>query len=797
MKRGKMSTRQAQKRISTKTVAKTVLASTIGLSLLQIPVWAAASTASGTGFAVVKESNVVTNTQTSGENAKIRKEEAEQKMITLFPSLKDAKLENSSYSETENMPGHQSVWMFNWTITKGNTAYGMSTGVDAETGDVLSYYQPYNLNGEESAYYPAEITKEKAEKLARDFIAQAAPSLQAGELITSNGLGYNASKTLFGPVTYNFNYNIKINGIPSDGEYINIGIDGKGRIFSYNRSATDIEKYPSPKPSISQPKAVNAFKQDLSLTLAYVPFNDFYASANSKKDWQLAYIPAPYLTAMDALTGKRLNAITRSETTVPKELEYTALPASSNSFKAHQGKTLTSKEAQQLFADFAPSGKDYTLSTNLSNYWMDASKQVWNLNWDNRSMMGMGNDSIHMMVDADTGQLINYNVAIYSMGMNNGDDSKSSKEAQSSTAVISESKAREKAIDLVSRYYPEAAKVLKLSNESSTDKTDGKTSYRFVFQRFYKDLPVYNQQVTVAMDGSGKLLSYSMGSLLSDGFEKDLDSLTAKVTLEDALRTYKESLGAELRYTADGGYYTETKYLVPTISLSYVPTFDGERSLPFLNAVTGKSELYGYSTTKDKGDPANLPSDVVSHSASKDLAILLDYNVITPGSDGLLHPDAELSYGDMMNMFSKAVMPDQNYYDAGRLGTQYKDVAAESPYAQATLLFTDRGWLRNTKSSELHPEQKLTREKMADMIIDILHYDQLSKYYNADPKVMSLSDAASIQNKGAVELVLKLGLMTSKDDKFDPAKTVTKAEAAQILVLLAHIQGKVDTPISY
>ncbi|MCJ8012385.1 S-layer homology domain-containing protein [Paenibacillus sp. KQZ6P-2] len=798
MKKGNISGRQAYRGNSTKKVAKTVLAGTLGLGLLQVPVWAAGAEVSnsGTNFATVQVvEKAAAADQTKGNSAKITKEQAAQKMLALFPDLKDAKLDDTSYSENENMPGNQSVWTLNWTFTKGNSSHTIGTTVDAITGDVLSYYKPYFLLDDDKAYYPPEITKEQAEKLAKDFVAKAAPSISAEKLIPMNSY-YNSSKSLFGPVMYNFNYNVKVNGIPSDGENIRIEIDGKGRVNSYNRMTFALN-YPSSKPAISLSQATDAYKKDLSLSLAYVAFNEYMSSSNAKKDWRLEYIPSPYLTVVDANTGKRHVSTPDTEYVIPKVLEYTALPSSaSKPFTPHQGSTLSSEEALKLYADIAPSSKDYTLSSNLSSYWMDG-KQVWNLNWNKRNSIGFPSDSISMTIDANTGQLIGYYINSYPMMYNTGETKKSDDNSKNNTAVISESKAREKAIGLVQRYYPDAAKYLKISNESGAQKSDGKTSYRYVFQQFYKDLPVYGHQVMIVLEGDGKLRNYNASLPLSQDNEKELDALSVSIKSEDALKAYQKDLGAELRYTSDGGYYTESsKYVEPTVTLSYIPTYNGERSLPFLNAVTGKSEVNGLWGSNDTGSPVNLPSDAVSHSASKDLATLLEYKVIAPGSDGLIHPDADLTYGDLLDMISKAVYPDHMYYDSGRLGKQYKDVTADSPYAEAVQMFSDRGWLQSNPSTELHPEQKLTREKLAETIVKVLHYDRLSKYFDTDPTVMSLSDATAIQNKGSVEIMIKLGLMSAKDGKFEPAKTVTKAEAAQILVHLAHIQGKVDTPIS-
>ncbi|BFH62354.1 YcdB/YcdC domain-containing protein [Paenibacillus azoreducens] len=786
-----------------KKVARTVLAGTIGLSMLQAPIWAESFTQSGSSYG---STTGASKTQSAGDKAaadhaaedkaKISKEEAAKKMIALFPILEQAKLAGSSYNENDDSMGNESVWTLNWSITKGNSTFGFDTSVDAITGDVLNFYQPYNLSYEDKAYYPPEITREQAEKAAKDFIAKAASSTKAGDLVSQDVL-YRSQNSLFGPVMYNFSYNLKVNGIPSDGETINVTVDGKGRIFSYSRT-TSAKKYPSAKPAISFPDAVASFKKDLSLTLAYVPFNEMYNPSNAKKDWRLEYIPTPYLTTMDANTGKRVSPLQTPETKVPKTLEYTALPSSAAVFTARQGKTLTSKEVVQLFSDLVPVGKDYALNSSLSKYWMNTGKQVWNLYWNSRNLSGVPGDSVSMMVDADNGQLINYDITQFSEFAKHGgsEQVKADSNAKKEEPAISEAKAKEKAIEFVLRHYPDASKVLKLSNESRVDVSEGKTRYIFVFQQFYKDLPIYNHQVNVVLDGSGKLLSYNTNPSLSAGYEKELDALSAQIKPEDALRTYQEALGAELRYSSSGGFYTSSRYMEPTITLSYVPTFKGSTSLQFLNAVTGKSEIYGFPYASELGAAANLPADASAHAASKELAVLLEYNVIAPDNAGLLHPDAELTYGDLLIMISKAVSPDQSYSDTDRIGKQFKDVSAESPYAQAALFFADRGWFSNAKSDELRPEQKLTREKLAETIVDILHYDRIAKLSEADPKVMSLSDAAAIQNKGAVELVMKLGLMTAKDGKFEPAKTVTKAEAAQVLVLLAQSQGKVDTPIS-
>jgi hypothetical protein len=49
--------------------------------------------------------------------------------------------------------------------------------------------------------------------------------------------------------------------------------------------------------------------------------------------------------------------------------------------------------------------------------------------------------------------------------------------------------------------------------------------------------------------------------------------------------------------------------------------------------------------------------------------------------------------------------------------------------------------------------------------------------------------------KGAAVIVEQLGLMTGADGKFNPKQTVTKAEAATVMMRLVHLQGKTDRTI--
>lgn len=76
-----------------------------------------------------------------------------------------------------------------------------------------------------------------------------------------------------------------------------------------------------------------------------------------------------------------------------------------------------------------------------------------------------------------------------------------------------------------------------------------------------------------------------------------------------------------------------------------------------------------------------------------------------------------------------------------------------------------------------------------------LKYGKLSSFLANDAVVSSFSDSAAINYKGAVALVVKLGLLEGENGKFDPQRIVTKAQAAIVIMKMVELQGKLDQPI--
>ncbi|MNC33002.1 hypothetical protein D3C75_813830 [compost metagenome] len=70
----------------------------------------------------------------------------------------------------------------------------------------------------------------------------------------------------------------------------------------------------------------------------------------------------------------------------------------------------------------------------------------------------------------------------------------------------------------------------------------------------------------------------------------------------------------------------------------------------------------------------------------------------------------------------------------------------------------------------LQPDNKLSREQLAVLLASFLQYSKISVFLENDTAVSSFSDSASIKNKGAVALAVKLGLMQGDNGKFNRSK---------------------------
>lgn len=772
------------------------IATALTLTLLQVPLFGSLASAASSASATATATNTATGSASAVDEsqAQITKEQAVERIRSLFPGMKDATADRIQFGENNTYPPtKEAVWTIDWSVrsSDGSSSYGFSSTVDAITGDIVQFYYPYTEQLNSSVYYPPKVTKDKAETIAKQFIAKASPSLADVDKLklVPNNIG-RSTNALFGPIHYDFMYELLINGIPTS-QSINIMIDGNGNVTSYSGYRSQ-QKYPSAEAKVTAAQAEEKYKKDVQLELAYIPSSFYAYTGNNKEPYRIGYVQtSSNVGYVDAQTGDYFNEIGSVKSNGLRE--YTPIEPTGKLFEPHSGQELTEAEATAIVLELANIPESYgTPQVMLNTEYRGLKQKVWTFWWNNYSPTGLGG-SINATLDAATGRLIDFSNYDYSsIGT---EEVKAEKPASS----LTEQQAQAKAMEYIKKLYPDAASKLKLMSSNNVIYGNSNISYSYGFQQFYKDIPIQGQSVSISFDGEGKLVNYSDWTKNEADFVKLLPSTASLLSSEAARLKYVDAISLELRYVSTGGYHVDGAYQDVLTRLAYVPLINKNADTYFVNAVSSSIELlYDWSGTGASGQKGELPADARKHWASEQLATLYEHNVLKADADGLLHPDKQLTTGEWMNLLYAGFYPDNvNYYQYYYNGKKqlFADVDSDSPYASAARFFVQRGWLEASDKKNLNPDKLLTRGELAIWLTKLLNYDQLSEFMVNDTDVNKLKDAASIRNKGAAALVMKLGLLTAADGKFNPNVSVTRADASVIMMRLVYLQGRVDTPI--
>ncbi|MNB82549.1 Endo-1,4-beta-xylanase A precursor [compost metagenome] len=721
--------------------------------------------------------------------AKVTQEQAVAKVKALFPVLKDATVSYTQLGSGNSYPMNpdQLTWNIQWEFRTGSSTFGFSSEVDAMTGDLISTYLYSPFTGQADNFYPPKVTRAEALEKAKSFISQAAPTLKSSDLQQDENIIMNES-ALFGPVQYSFYFNLLVNGLPSSNDSVRVTIDGGGNVMQFNKTTSGL-KYPSAKPAVSKEQAEKIFKENFDVALYYTPVY----KKGEVDTWVLGWRPQnEALYPIDAQTGKRIDYEGSDVGAVP--VVYEAVPAGKEIFKpVTGGKELTVDEAVKQVKKVAaiPANRKLIGQTLSANY-QNGKQKVWSLVWSDTSevnMTGMPGRT-YAEVNATTGEVLQFQVEQYSFPL---DTTQKAEAVPAGSKKLSQAEAKQQALSLINRVYDQASSNLKLAEHGGTwSVLPNDKGYRFEFQRYYDNIPVSENAITIALDLYGKLQSYQNYNYAV--LSKITKQPAPVVTKAEALQKYLSLYSLKLQYSTSGGYFSPGGYTDPTVSLVYSPALiDVSRPYDVLNAQTGKwFAMYDYNLG-GQSVPADSVVDIKGHAAEKQLAELLKYGVIAPDAEGKLSPDQVISVGDWLNYIAKASTPYYTQYTASADNNTVAGVSPDSLYYGAVNYAVSRSWL--DKDAVVKPEDSLTREQLAVLLASFLKYSKLAAFLDNDATVTSFSDSTSIKDKGAVALVVRLGLLQGDNGRFNPQQQVTKAQAAAVIMKLVELQGKTDTAI--
>lgn len=708
------------------------------------------------------------------EGAKISSETAHKNVLKLFPELSKAKLSSVQLGSNNTYPAPvEKNWELSYSVTRGNSTTGFSASVSSQTGEVLQAHLPeFLLLNEESE---ERISKEKAKEISDGFIQKAIPGLKKDDY-TSLDATDEGINPLFGRSNYAFRYQLNVNGLPASGNVVYINIRDTGKVTSYSRSSV-VGTYPSPTPKVTQTEAEALFKENLDLNLSYIPLS--YGNYGRSSEYHLGYVPSSSgIGSIDAATGKMIDLYSPGDQIEVQNVNE-ALPNEGVSFNP-AAKPLSGDEAVTLVKKHFPWLKEKTVTDvrldTTSN--RGAVQKVWSLRFAQESSSaayGFSND-ISIQVDSETGRVMDYYVW-----------NRFGQEGEKETGkAISDQAARDQATELVLALVPNAAKELKLSQIRSTN-----DSYSFSFSRYLNGLSVTGDSVNISMKKSGEVTTFY--SNLNAELDKLPKEKEPKISVEEATALYLDAAKIVLGYQEYGGYYSSGENVPPTVKLVYMPMMEDTQyyGAKFIDGESGKwREMY----SQERSDVSSEAIDISGHQAEAVLERMISHDVLVPNEEGKIEPEQTITKGDWYTYLARAVDPyveTNNYYSSDAMNP-FADIDVESPYFTIINRLAELSWVEPNPEENFDPNSQITRGQLSEMIIGMLQYDKLAKFYQQGTDLPNVADASQIKDKGAASLAIRLGILPLVEGRFLPDRPVTVAEAAEVLDRLAELQGKLD-----
>ncbi|WP_170308029.1 YcdB/YcdC domain-containing protein [Paenibacillus dakarensis] len=711
--------------------------------------------------------------------AKISGKQAEETIKRLFPLLRKATVSSVELSEQNNYGKGLKVWEVMFSFQRGNASSGFSGSVNAVTGEVVSVHIPRDLLTALGEGNGPSLSREDASKKAQEWIKQNMKNINVNDL-NENPM-YMGGGALFSPPTYDFYYNVSVNGVQFDGNTISLSIDDQGRIFSFNRNQTQNAAI-STTAKISAAEAMKIYEKSFAAELSYIPSTQY---GRSTGPYFLGYVPKTGSNlSIDANTGKMLDMM--GEPAKADQYKPVEIPAGKEGFTPSPKPLASGEEAVQWVESHITIPAKYKVSSKrLGKRWNDKDSSVWSISYRNNDNTPFGRE-LAVEVDAKTGQIYEYNKYFYRY------ESGPDKDKEPGAKNISKQEAEQMAFTTVSKLVPDAAKEWKLTSITEPGKSESYPNYQFSFTRYAGGIPIMGDHISLMIGTDGQLNRFS--SYYAAKISELPLNTKPVVTEEEAKAAFLKDTELKLKVAQYGGYISVDGSPELQSKLVYAPSRKDagswyDISLP-LDAVTGKWR--NTLPAEYLNIAAGQAQDTKGHKSEAALDKMVQSRVLVPDADQKVFPDQEITTGDWYLYVARALNPSVEQQE-GYNTAAYGSLKPEDKYYNAIQALVAQNWLPYDPEASFSTERKLSRDELAFMLTRILKYEKLALSFTKDDQVPGVSDSDKIVNKGAAIITMKLGLIQPVDGKYMPQQIVTRAEAADVLLRLSKLAGKSDS----
>lgn len=740
----------------------------------------------------VKPSEIPTDT-------KIKKDEAVELARKYAKVPEDYTLENVSFysaSGKEPYSGASSNWNINFSKRKDDRYYGnISVAIHADTGKLIHFYRNVN-DPDMKPSYPPKTSLKDAKQVAEAYLSELYPEeFKSARYNTS--FEDNFRTPLNGDVRYSLRYDRTVNGIPFPQNGLNVTVDGKGEVVEFSYSWEQDAKFADASGVIGMEKALEVWKKESQVVASY------FRPWNYKKELPLVTAYRLNATALDALTGK---AWPESAKPSGEEKPLTVKPLGA---APQAGAMLTQEQAVAAVTSTFKLPEGAVLQHASYNEYSPypgagTPEGTWNINWNVPEEKAEGQDKakilpyqmyIYATVNAETGEVRNFNTNSYfgPYGQTEIKDEKVTYEAGMTQAA-----------ELVKKLVPHMTHQLVPVHMDPdvypVEMRNTMPTHSYSFKRVIDGMEAGGEMVSVNIDRkTGEVVNYS-NNLTSLAYP---ETKPAMIDPDQAKEMWLSQYNLELQYVMPKGsgyypYYGGIPYEkynlmvaageipgavpgeAPAEKPAYVPVYipvmkNNNMYNVYLDAATGEWR------NSENGNLAVIgkvrATDTEGHWAGRELDLMVEYNALAL-EDGQVSPDKIATRGEMIKMLLTAMNGGHfyAYYDTARAAS-FADVKNGSALFAYVENAVDRNLIDRNPSGNFNPDEPMTREEMAELIVRALGYNELAK--KKDLFRLDIADADSVKFQGHVALVLGLGIMTASDeDLFRPQEEVTRAQAA-------------------
>ncbi|MBE0467111.1 MAG: S-layer homology domain-containing protein [Candidatus Desulforudis sp.] len=701
------------------------------------------------------------NPDTSGVEAKVSLAEAIGVAKGFFPVPPEFTQFNSDYYAGEE----GAVWNLRWS-SEGPPGGSLHVSVSADNGEILNMYSYQGLYpGTKYSGLP-KYSREAVQAIAEQTARRLQPERFKQTRLVPEREGYRpipVPLTRDYPITYHYQFQRLSDGIPVAENGISVEVNADtGRVQYFSVSWGRDLKLPPATGRISAERALQVFDRE-GLELVYV-----YTGPGDRDSGERPYLVYRLRDGgflLDALTGELIDpednywfpgggdaGMGESEKMMARDLSPAEAAA------VEETRDLLSAEAARRAAEAAyslPAGFKLSRS-QLSHNWNAPGDKVWSLSYTGEEP----EFTVNLAVDARTGELLRFSVYRSPDRM---------EYLEPPEVKMSEKQARAAAEALMRRLQPKKSGEVLLRN---TRKDYGSwieegeepplpRSYTFEYARMVHGVPYPGNGFSVTVDSAtGEITSYEL-KWWDVVFPKP-DGLVARDTANEAFLARSP---LTLEYTRLYSRWVrgskEPEYLL-------VYRLEGRTDL-MINARSGQVFDRQGNPVVDRVEGF---ADIAGHPAEQDILLLVNAGVIT-GEDDRFRPDDPITNAELVTLLVAAYADDRGYPPP----PVSKDVPWYAPFIERAVAMgiLDAG-------DRPDPNAPATRLQAARLLVNAQGYGPLAKL--AHLFQFQAEDAGSVpaSEKGYAAAAAGLALLPLEDGRFRPAGTLTRGEAAQILV---------------